>query len=71
MNFLTGMIILAVLLCQLSGIAMPVVAGFLDGYGLENCGLQEGDVVLSINGQRMFSLYGQDPDAVRPGCRWR
>lgn len=60
MNFLTGMIILAVLLCQLSGIAMPVVAGFLDGYGLENCGFQEGDVVLSINGQRMFSLYGQD-----------
>ena len=37
-----------------------ILAGFLDGYGLENCGLQEGDIVLSINGQRMFSLYGQD-----------
>ena len=45
MNFLTGIIILAVLLCQLSGIAMPVVTGFLDGYGLESCGLQEGDIV--------------------------
>lgn len=60
MNFLTGIVILAVLLCQLSSIAMPVVSGFLEGYGLEDCGLQAGDIVLSVNGQRMFSLYGQD-----------
>ena len=60
MNFLTGLIILSVLLCQLSGIAMPVVTGFLEGYGLEDCGLQAGDIVLSVNGKRMFCLYGQD-----------
>ncbi len=60
MNYLTGLLILAVLLCQLSGIAMPVVTGFLDGYGLETCGLEAGDIVLSVNGHRTFSLYGQD-----------
>lgn len=60
MNFVTGLVILAVLLFQMSGIAMPAIVGFLDGYGLEDCGLQAGDIVLSVNGQRMFSLYGQN-----------
>lgn len=61
MNFLTGLIIVGVLLFQLPAIRMPAVVGFLDGYGLENCGLQAGDIVLSVNGQRMFSFYGQNP----------
>ena len=60
MNFLTGLVILAVLLFQLSGITMPAIAGFLDGYGLEDCGLEAGDIVLSVNGRRMFSLYNQN-----------
>lgn len=59
MNFITGLIILAVLLFQLSAIRMPAIVGFLDGYGLEDCGLEAGDIVLSVNGQRMFSLYEQ------------
>ena len=60
MNYLTGLIILAVLLMQLPVVPMPVILGFLDGYGLENCGVQPGDIVLSVNGRRMFSLYGED-----------
>lgn len=60
MNFMTGLLILAVLLFQLSGIVMPVITGFLEGYNLENCGLQVGDVVLSVEHRNMFSLYGRD-----------
>ena len=61
MNFVTGLIILAILLFQLSAIRMPAIVAFLDGYGLENCGLQPGDIVLSVNGRRMFSFYQPDP----------
>ena len=55
MNFLTGLLIILVLYSQRSGFVMPTVAGFLDGYGLETCGLQAGDRVVSINGHRMYS----------------
>ena len=60
MNFVTGLIVLAVFLTQISGFAMPALAGFLDGYGLESCGLQANDIVLSVDGERMFSIYGEN-----------
>ena len=55
MNFLTGLLIILVLYSQRSGFVMPTVAGFLDGYSLEACGLQAGDRVVSIDGHRMYS----------------
>jgi regulator of sigma E protease len=55
MNFLTGVLIILALYSQSSGFVVPTVAGFLDGYGLEDCGLQAGDVIVSINGHRMYS----------------
>ena len=39
MNFLTGLAVLLVLNSQSPGFAMPAVAGFMEGYGLEECGL--------------------------------
>ena len=54
-NFLTGLLILLVLYTQAQGFWMPAIGGFLEGYGLENCGLQAGDVVISIDGHRMYS----------------
>ena len=59
MNYLTGLLILVVLMFQIV-IPMPVIAGFLEGYGLEDCGLQPGDVVLSVEGRRTYSLLGED-----------
>lgn len=57
MNFLTGYLIILLLFAQTPGFIFPAVAGFLDGYGLESCGLQAGDVVLSVDGEHMFSMY--------------
>ncbi len=55
MNFLTGLLILLILCGQATAFAMPGIAGFLEGYGLEDCGLQAGDMVLSVDGHRMYA----------------
>ena len=60
MNFVTGLVILAVLMFQLAVVPMPAVASFTVGYVLEDCGLRLGDVILSVNGRSTFSLYGID-----------
>lgn len=60
MNFLTGLLILLILFMQMPGFALPTVSGFLEGYGIEDCGLQPGDIVLSVDGRRMFSVYRSD-----------
>ncbi len=54
MNFLTGLLIILVLNIPQTGYVLPTVAGFLEGYGLEDCGLQAGDVVVSVDGHRMY-----------------
>ena len=56
-NFVTGFLLLVVLLSQTAAVSMPAIAGFIDGYGIEDRGLHSNDVVLSLNGARMFSLY--------------
>ena len=60
MNFLTGLLILLALNSRGDVFVLPAVSGFMEGYGLEECGLEPGDLVLSVNGRRMYSLYGQD-----------
>ena len=55
MNFLTGLLILLILCGQATAFAMPGIAGFLEGYGLEDCGLQAGDMVISVDGHRMYA----------------
>ena len=57
MNFLTGLFLIAILFSQAQGFILPSIQGFMEGYGLENSGLQEGDVVVAINGHRMYN-YG-------------
>ncbi len=54
MNFLTGLIIVFCLNLPQQGFVLPAVAGFLDGYGLEDCGLRAGDVVTAVDGHRMY-----------------
>ena len=59
-NFVTGLVLLAVILAQTAGVVMPAIGGFLEGYGLETCGLQANDVVISVDGARMFSINGNN-----------
>lgn len=57
MNFLTGLLLVALLFSQAQGFLRPMIKGFMDGYGVEQCGLQEGDIVISVDGHRMYN-YG-------------
>ncbi len=54
MNVLTGLVVVFCLNLPQQGFVQPTVAGFLEGYGLENCGLRAGDVVVSVDGHRMY-----------------
>ena len=54
MNFVTGLVIILVLYAQNQAFSMPAVAGFLEGFGLEGRGLEAGDVVVSVDGHRMY-----------------
>lgn len=55
MNFITGLLILVIMYSQAQGFWQPSIGGFIEGYGLENCGLQAGDIVLSLDGHRMYN----------------
>ena len=54
MNFLVGFLLILILFSQSSGFYQPTISGFSEGFGVEDCGLQPGDVVLSLNGQRVY-----------------
>ncbi len=54
MNFLVGFLLLLFLSSQSVGFYQPTIAGFSEGFGIEDCGLQSGDVVLSLNGHRVY-----------------
>ena len=57
MNFLLGFVLVLVLFSQSAAFYQPTISGFSEGFGIEDCGLQSGDVILSINGQRVY-YYG-------------
>lgn len=56
-NFLTGLLILIVLFADAPGFYRSTIAEISEGYGLENSGLRAGDVVLSVDGHRIYN-YG-------------
>ncbi len=56
-NFLTGVLILAVLFCSASRLTTTTIEGFTDGCVLQgDNGLQPGDQILSIDGERVYIL---------------
>ena len=57
MNFITGVIIIAILYAPAHGFRAEVYGGPLEGYGTEDCGLLAGDRFLSIDGHRVL-VYG-------------
>ena len=54
MNFLTGLIVFLIIYAQFSAFTMPAIGGLMEGYGLEDCGLQAGDKVIAVDGHRMY-----------------
>ncbi len=57
MNFLTGLVIIAILYAPATGFRAEVYGGPIEGYGTENCGLVAGDRFLSVDGHRVL-VYG-------------
>ena len=57
MNFLTGLIIVAVLYAPYTVFPLEAYAGPIEGYGTEDCGLLAGDRFLSVDGHRVLT-YG-------------
>ena len=57
MNFLTGLVIILVLYAGVKAVNVPVIHGFADGCPLESAsGLQVGDRILSIDGERVYTF---------------
>lgn len=54
MNFLTGFLVVVLLVSQSSGFYRPVIAGFFDGGGLESQGLRAGDEFVKIDGESVY-----------------
>ena len=54
MNFLVGFLLVLVLFSQNTAFYQPMIAGFSEGFGAESSGLQPGDVVLSVDGHRVY-----------------
>ena len=54
MNFLTGLVIILCLYAGAAGFYYEVYLGPLEGYGVEDCGLQPGDRLLSVDGHRVL-----------------
>ena len=57
MNFVTGLIIIAILYAPATGFRAEVYGGPREGYGTEDCGLLAGDRFLSVDGHRVL-VYG-------------
>jgi len=55
MNFLTGFVVVALLLTALPGFSIPRIDSFMDGCPLESAsGLQAGDTIRAIDGERVY-----------------
>ena len=73
MNFITGLLLIAILYVGASGFIRPTFDNYIEGYGLEECGLLPGDIFYKLDGHRIytygdFSIYlsraGEDVDFV-------
>ena len=47
--------LILILFSQATGFVLPTIDGFLEGYGVEDSGLQPGDVVYSLDGHRIYN----------------
>jgi len=57
MNFITGLILIALLFANSAGFIRPTFDNYIEGYGLEECGLLPGDIFVKLDGHRIYT-YG-------------
>lgn len=57
MNFITGLLLIALLYAGSAGFIRPTFDDYIEGYGLEDCGLLPGDIFYSLDGHRIYT-YG-------------
>lgn len=55
MNFVTGLVLIALLFSNSAGFIRPTVHGFMEGYGVEDCGLLPGDIFVKLDGHRIYT----------------
>lgn len=51
-NFLMAFVFAFILICN-TGYDLPVLSGVIEGYAAEEAGIQEGDVIVKMNGKRI------------------
>ena len=73
MNFITGLLLIAILYAGSAGFVRPTFDNYIEGYGLEQSGLLPGDIFYKLDGHRIYtygdlSIYlaraGEDVDFV-------
>ena len=73
MNFVTGLLLITILYVGVTGFVRPTFNDYIEGYGLEECGLLPGDIIYKLDGHRIytngdFSIYlqraGEDVDFI-------
>ena len=57
MNFITGLLLIALLYAGSAGFIRPTFDNYIEGYGLEECGLLPGDIFRELDGHRIYT-YG-------------
>jgi len=57
MNFLTGLVLIALLFANSAGFIRPTFDNYIEGYGLEGCGLLPGDIFVELDGHNIYT-YG-------------
>ena len=67
MNFVLGYLVVAALLIPSSGFTELVISDFFDNGGMEAQGLQVGDELYALNGQRLYLTADLDLLAARDG----
>ena len=57
MNFVTGLLLISLLYAGSAGFIRPTFLNYIEGYGLEDCGLLPGDIFVELDGHRIYT-YG-------------
>jgi len=57
MNFVTGLLLIALLYGNSAGFIRPTFDNYIEGYGLEECGLLPGDIFIELDGHNIYT-YG-------------
>ena len=75
MNFVTGLLLIAILYAGSTGFVRPTFDNYIEGYGLEDSGLLPGDIFYELDGHRIYT-YGdlstylsRAGDDIDVGCR--